>query len=357
MDYADFYRGKTVLVTGHTGFKGSWLSLWLESLGAKVVGYALDPIYQDGVFGVTNLGKRIVDVRGDVRNLEELRNAFSEHDPDVVFHLAAQPLVLESYDDPVTTFTTNVIGTTNVLECVRKSNTPITVAITSDKCYANKEHIWGYKENDELGGVDPYSASKSCAEHVVNSYTKSFFSGKDIRCASARAGNVIGGGDWSRNRIVPDVMRALLAKTPVQVRNPSSTRPWQHVLDPLNGYLLLGARLSENDRFEGPWNFGPTHDSIITVREVVERIIRMMGEGSWNDISGGNAPHETRFLSLDSSKSYFHLGWKPVLDIDTALRFVVEWYGSYNSSDAYVLCKSQIEEFMALSKKSSPHIN
>ncbi len=325
------FAGRIVLVTGNTGFKGSWLTLWLLELGATVIGFSIDEGHEHGLFSKAGLKHRLIHVAGDVRDQAQVQSVFTQHCPEYVFHLAAQPLVRESYENPLETFRTNVQGTVNLLEAVRHSPTvKSAVFITSDKCYKNKEWLWGYRESDELGGFDPYSASKGCAELAIDSYLNSFFRhpGKP-GIASVRAGNVIGGGDWGAERLVPDCIRALQRRETIKVRNPLHTRPWQHVLVPLSGYLLLAARLSENKKLSGSWNFGPDMASVISVRELVEKVIAEWREGSW--ISGvgqqqDSPKHETGFLSLDYSKAYFTLGWKPLLSVDEAIRMAVEWY-------------------------------
>ena len=356
MSFADklsIYKGKRVLVTGHTGFKGSWLSIWLRELGAEVTGYALDPYTEEDNYVKCDLTNKITDHRGDLRDLEALKHVFDVCQPEIVFHMAAQPLVLESYRDPKTTIDSNVWGTVNVLECCRASKSVKTIVnITSDKCYDNKEQLWGYKENDPMGGFDPYSASKGMVELLANSYRNSFFHpekwkehGKSL--ASVRAGNVIGGGDWAKDRIIPDCIRALLAGKAIDIRNPKAVRPWQHVLEPLSGYLLLGALLHEKPTIyaEG-WNFGPENSSVVPVGEIAEMVVNSFGEGSWQTNMDPNAPHEAKLLALDVSKAYFRLGWKPRWSVKEAISNTVAWY-TENNKDAnmYDLCKQQIEMF------------
>ncbi|NQV09512.1 CDP-glucose 4,6-dehydratase [Candidatus Woesearchaeota archaeon] len=350
-EFKNFYKNKNVLVTGHTGFKGSWLSLWLNELGANVIGLSLEPEYQNGVFVKSELKNKIYDCRGDIRNLKTLKQVFNDHKPDVVFHLAAQAIVRESYDNPIYTYEANVIGTANVLECIRElNNVKSAVMITSDKCYKNKELERGYNEDDELGGYDPYSSSKGCAELVINSYNKSYFSHSKTNIASARAGNVIGGGDWAKDRLIPDAVKALLDKKTIPIRNPTSTRPWQHVLDPLNGYLLLGKKLAEEKKFSGAWNFGPNRESILMVKEVIDKLIKYWGSGKWKSVQKENEKkYETKLLNLDCSKSKKILGWNPVLDINQSLKFSVDWYKGFNKRDVYELCKKQINDFTKIS--------
>jgi len=348
----NFYKNRKVLVTGHTGFKGAWLSIWLNELGAKVIGYAQAPKNTNDVFNATNLNKKITDLRGDIRDLQKLSFVFKKYKPEIVFHLAAQSLVRESYDSPHYTFEANVMGTVNVLECIRINEVKSGVIITSDKCYKNKEWMHGYREDDELGGSDPYSASKSCAEFVAASYTKSYFANSKINIATVRAGNVIGGGDWCKDRIVPDAVTALLKNEPIPVRNPNSIRPWQYVLEPLYGYLLLGSLLHYDSKYVGSYNFWPNPDSIKSVKEIVEQIIKLWGNGSWSVTKNkAEKKHETKLLLLDNKKSHFLLGWKPHLNIEQSLRLTVDWYKKLDMSekaDLYPICKKQIDDYMKI---------
>lgn len=356
--FGGFFTGKTVLVTGHTGFKGSWLSIWLRELGAKVVGYALDPVGPKDNFVLAGLKDRMVDVRGDVRDMAKLTSVFEIHKPDVVFHLAAQALVRPSYETPRETFEQNVMGTVNVLEGIRRLRHSVTcVVVTSDKCYRNEEWLWGYRERDPLGGHDPYSASKGCAELVTGAYISSFFNpqrsgehGKSV--ASARAGNVIGGGDWAKDRIVPDCIRALEAGKAIEVRNPRARRPWQHVLEPLSGYLWLASNLARDPQtFVGPWNFGPAPESVVSVEEVVKLVLARFQKGSWVDTSGANQPHEATLLNLDCSKAHHLLNWKPSLRIDQCVELTVDWYRAYTQKNAYDLCTEQIGRYTDEAKR------
>ncbi len=348
---SSYYKGKTVLLTGHTGFKGSWLAIWLHLMGAKVVGYGLDPKTPNDLFHITGLADKIIDVRGDITDYKQLKEAFDIYEPQIIFHLAAQPLVRASYDAPYATFKTNMLGTLNVLECIRNMEGVLSaVIITTDKCYKNKEWIWGYREQDELGGHDPYSASKACAELAVESYIKSFFWNR-TPVATARAGNVIGGGDWAEDRIIPDAIRALQANQKIIVRNPNAVRAWQHVLDPLHGYLHLAQRLHEKKEFAGAWNFGPQHESIIPVKELVELFIREWGAGEWmaQDENKSDCKTETHALRLAIDKARYLLNWKPRLGLQDAIMYTVEWYkGWIKSKDTYLLCRKQIEDFCAL---------
>src|SRR3989344_1138565 len=348
--FDDLYKDKVVLVTGHTGFKGSWLALWLKELGATVVGLSLDNGYDDGIFKQAKLAENIIHINGDVRDLQNLKAIFDLYKPEFVFHLAAQAIVRESYNDLVTTFHTNVLGTMNVLECLRFCpSVKAAVMVTSDKCYKNKEVVYGYREDDELGGSDPYSASKGSAELVIASYRHSFFSNgmRETNIASVRAGNVIGGGDWSQDRIIPDAVKALLHGHSIPVRNPHSRRPWQHVLEPVYGYLLLGSKLYQDKYYCGSWNFGPGTQSVITVQALVENIVCKWGSGSWIDASKDDETRkEAGMLNLDSSKAALFLNWKPRLDIDEALRLVVDWYKNYKKRDVQELCLEQINYFI-----------
>jgi len=343
------YKGKKVLVTGQTGFKGSWLALWLKELGADVVGYALDPKTDKDNFVVTKLSNKIKDLRADIRNKHKILKVFKEEQPEIVFHLAAQPLVLVSYDDPLETFETNIMGTANVLEAIRKSESVYAgIMITSDKCYENREMIWGYRENDPMGGHDPYSASKGSAELVINSFRKSFLASDGKAIASARAGNVVGGGDWSKYRLIPDIVRAIEADQTVELRNPQATRPWQHVLEPLGGYLLLGAKvMAEPAKYADAWNFGPYPHDVEPVETVADKMIQYFGKGEWKGLSHNNKSHEANLLTLDITKSLSKLGWKPTLNLDETIFMTVDWYKKYNrGTDMYELCRNQINEYM-----------
>jgi len=325
-------RGRSVLVTGHTGFKGSWLSLVLERLGARVFGLALPPPTTPSHFAVANVEELLAShTIGDVRDLATVERAFEHARPEFVLHLAAQPLVRASYHAPLDTLTTNVIGTANVLEVVRRAPCPV-VVVTSDKCYEDNHGARAYREDDPLGGHDPYSASKAAAELVAASYRRSF----GLRVATARAGNVIGGGDWSRDRIVVDVMEALLAGAPVRVRNPSATRPFQHVLDPIAGYLQIATALltSDDPKWASAWNLGPAEDQEISVRELVEAMIAIHGGGSWVDASEASAPHEAPRLRLDATRARTDLGWTPRWDLNEALRRTVGWYDAWHRGES-----------------------
>lgn len=347
------FKGKRVLITGHTGFKGSWLAIWLKELGATVLGYSLEPPSNPNNFEAANLSNRITHVHGDIRNFPYFEEVFSEFQPEFVFHLAAQPIVRRSYEDPQLTFETNVMGTVNMLELVRKvPSVRVLVSITTDKCYENKEWIWGYRENDRLGGHDPYSSSKACAELVSQAYIRSFFSQReDIGVATVRAGNVIGGGDWGVDRLLPDCLRSLSAGDTILIRNPKATRPWQFVLEPLYGYLLLASKLFEKPKdYMGAWNFGPGNECCISVSEMVEKTINYWGSGNWEKPSGevNQNKHEMNVLKLNSDKAYSLLRWRGVLDIDTAIEMTVKWYKNFYRSqfvDMYDFCVEQIGEY------------
>jgi CDP-glucose 4,6-dehydratase len=354
---SEFWSGKRVLVTGDTGFKGSWLCLWLNRLGADVVGYALDPPSEPNLFESIGLGTKITHTHGDIRNYECLVSVFESHRPELVFHLAAQALVRKSYGDPLETYSTNVMGTVNVLEAVRHTpSVRVVVNVTSDKCYENKEWVWGYRENDPMGGHDPYSSSKGCAELVTAAYLKSFFppgsygGEHHVVVASARAGNVIGGGDWGTDRLVPDCIRSWSHDKEIIIRNPHATRPWQHVLEPLSGYLLLGSRLwDDGPRFAGPWNFGPSEDDVWPVEGVVKEIIHILGSGIYRVVSDGRH-HEAHRLKLDCSKARIQLGWHPRSNVQEALIWSAEWYkmfyGNASQSEMLDFTSRQICQFM-----------
>ncbi len=342
----DIYKDKKILVTGHTGFKGAWLSIWLHEIGAKVIGFSLEQYDNDYIFESSDLKNLIVDERGDICNIDRLKKIFAEHKPDIVFHLAAQSLVRRSYKSPLETINVNVMGTANILECIRESTSvKAGIMVTTDKCYKNKESRSGYMETDELGGYDLYSISKVCDELIIESYRNLFFSSKLI--ASARAGNVIGGGDFAEDRIVPDCIRALKKNKSIQIRNPYSVRPWQHVLDVVNGYLLLGKRLLEGDKnFSQAWNFAPNLESVVTVKDIVNLVIEQWGTGRWVESKSKEGMVETKILTLNANKAKKLLGWNPKLDIKEAVKKTVEWYKKSQNSNSYELCAKQIREHM-----------
>lgn len=346
------YKGKNVLITGDTGFKGSWLTIWLLKLGARVTGFGLPPKNFEDNFTVSGLHSRIKHINGNIRDFAMISDAIQEFRPDFVFHLAAQALVLDSYKDPLQTFTTNVIGTLNVLEAIRKnSGVKAAVMITSDKCYENREWLHGYRESDPLGGRDPYSASKGAAEIVISSYIHSFFHENNAPAvASVRAGNVIGGGDWAENRIIPDCIRSLKQNRPIEIRNPHSVRPWQHVLEPLYGYLLLGSALSGPDgkTFCGPWNFGPHPCNTVTVEALVQEIIRKWGGGSYHINESEQKYKESNMLALDITKAIHLLKWYPALSLKKSVQFTIDEYQIEGLSEDAVFQEraAHIDEYM-----------
>ena len=348
-----FWHGKKVFLTGHTGFKGGWLSLWLRALGAKVTGYSLPAPTQPSFFEVARVAGGMNTITGDVRDLATLTAAVQQAEPEVVIHMAAQSLVRPSYDDPAATYSTNVMGTVNVLEAARSvTGLQAVIVVTSDKCYESSEGQRFHRENDRLGGHDPYSNSKACAELVTAAYRDSFFGGKPgaAAIASARAGNVIGGGDWAADRLIPDAIRAFCSGQPVRLRYPRATRPWQHLLDPLQGYLLLAERLCSNvSGCTEPWNFGPASNNVTTVAEVVETLAGKWGGGaSWELDTAGN-PHETRYLGVDAGKAQARLGWKPRLDLEHAIEWTVEWYCAWrDGADMRRVSESQLERYRGL---------
>lgn len=364
--FGNTFAGLSVLVTGHTGFKGSWLSIWLNELGANVIGYSLEPPTTPSNFQLSHLAQRITDVRADVRALPTLRQTIEKHRPQVLFHLAAQPIVLESYKEPRETFDVNVGGTVNVLEAIRTTQSVrALVCITSDKCYENQEWIWGYRESDALGGHDPYSTSKAMAELAVASYRRSFFPNDrfkehGVAIASARAGNVIGGGDWALYRLVPDCIRALLAEEQINLRNPHHVRPWQHTFEPLCGYLWLAAKLLQEDgnSFAEAWNFGPLQFQDIATEKVVKKVIQLWGGGSYS--TGTAQPEvETELLKLNWDKAANRLHWRPVYTAEEALATTIKWYKLYQTQltgsqpvNMYSVCVDQIREYTERARQS-----
>tara|TARA_B110000008_G_C16938418_1_gene551503 strand:+ start:553 stop:1641 length:1089 start_codon:yes stop_codon:yes gene_type:complete len=354
-----FWINKKVFITGHTGFKGSWLTLWLQHIGAEVTGYALPPPTQPSLFKVAQVEQGMTSIIGDIRDGVLLTNAIQKAEPDIVIHLAAQPLVRQSYVDPVMTYSTNILGTVQLLESVRQTpSVRAVVNVTTDKCYENKEWVWGYRENEPMGGLDPYSSSKGCSELVTASYRSSFFNTvrdgeHQVALATARAGNVVGGGDWANDRLIPDVLRAINSGQSVKIRNPNATRPWQHVLDPLNGYLVLAEKLyTEGQAFAEAFNFGPAQEDVKSVQWVVEQIIKSWGEGATWHLDKGTHPHEAHYLKLDCSKARLMLGWHPHWNLTQALQAIVAWHkvhsdSAYQSSSKAMrtLCLQQIKEY------------
>lgn len=352
--FKNIYKNKKVLVTGHTGFKGSWLSIWLTELGAQVIGYSLEPPGIPNNFDSCLLSNHVTHLHGDVRDFTKLKEIFDYYQPDIVFHLAAQALVRPSYAEPKQTFDINSGGTVNVLEAVRSTTgVKVLVNITSDKCYENRELTRGYSENDAMGGIDPYSASKGCAEIIFNSYLRSFFNAssggkRQIGAASCRAGNAIGGGDWGQDRLIPDCIRALSTGRAIEIRNPHSIRPWQHVLELLSGYLWIGAQLFDNPtKYNGGWNFGPEETESLTVADMVNQLILAWGTGAWLDMSDPAAVYEASTLRLSCEKAMTSLGWHNVLSINQAIDLTAEWYKQFYTSpeqaNIYNLCVKQIK--------------
>ena len=349
-DLFSVLKGKRVLLTGDTGFKGSWLSLWLTQLGADVVGFAQPPKRDNDHFNLLGLQKITHHVDGDIRDLSALKRVFDEYEPEFLFHLAAQSLVRYSYQEPKLTFDTNIGGSINILECIRSTSSLRSVIyVTSDKCYLNKEWEWGYRENDELGGHDPYSASKAAAELIFSSYRDSFFSRRgELGVASVRAGNVIGGGDWSADRIVPDSIKALQQQQPILLRNPDSTRPWQHVLEPLSGYVALACKLhADAKRFSGSWNFGPRPESIRTVQNLAREIVSCWGVGEVKLAEEHELPHEARLLQLNCDKAIQSLRWTPRWDFERTVAMTVQWYRAITDGiSASEITRKQIDHYM-----------
>ena len=325
----DFFEGKNVLITGHTGFIGSWLTKVLSVNGSRILGYSLNPPTVPNMYDAIQLSKDVTDLRKDVRDHESLKKAIHEFEPEIVFHLAAQPIVLESYDNPVETFDTNVMGTVGLLEILRRvGSVKIIVVMTSDKVYRNNECVYPFREIDPLGGKDPYSASKSCQDIIVNSFRESYFDSMGVSISSIRAGNVIGGGDWGANRIVPDVVRGLTEGNIIRIRNPDSVRPWQYVLEPISGMLLLTQRMWDDIKFSGEWNFGPSNQREITVKELLDNFLKNWGGGRYT-IAKDNEAREANYLQLDISKAKNVLGWFPKYDFEESIEKTVEWYKEY----------------------------
>ncbi len=354
--FNNVYNGKTILVTGHTGFKGSWLSIWLNMMGAKVVGYSLDPYSERGNFEACHLHDRLLaDIRGDTRDYEKLNQTIKQYRPEIIFHLAAQALVRKAYAHPKETYETNLMGSLNIMEAVRENDCVKTVVmITSDKCYENVEQIWGYKETDRMGGYDPYSSSKGCTELMISSYRNSYFNPQDYAkhgkaVASVRAGNVIGGGDWSADRLIPDCIRFIEAGKDIEIRNPIATRPWEHVLEPLSGYLRVGEKLIEDPvKYATSFNFGPHISANKTVWEVVSRLVGYYGKGRVVDVSNPADLHENTLLNLDVTKAYVMLGWEARWNLQEAIEKTVDWYKeALQTYDMYDFCVRQIKTHQA----------
>ncbi|QLY79124.1 CDP-glucose 4,6-dehydratase [Clostridium intestinale] len=350
------YNGKKVFITGNTGFKGTWLSIWLKSLGAEVMGYSLKTNTYPSMFDSINSIENINTIYGDIRNYEFLYKSINDFQPDIIFHLAAQPLVRYSYNKPLETYEVNVIGTANVLEAARfVESVKSVVIITTDKCYENKEWVYGYRENDPMGGYDPYSSSKGCAELVTSAYRNSFYNNSSIGLASARAGNVIGGGDWAEDRLIPDFVKATISEKDILIRNPKATRPWQHVLEPLSGYLWLGASMMEDkEKFNSGWNFGPRDSDVRTVKEILELSIEAWGKGKYV-IDCKEQPHEANLLKLDISKAGAILGWQPVYPVEIAINQTIEWYRNFydKNEDILEFTIKQIENYIENARKQN----
>jgi len=349
--FSGIYNNKTVLVTGHTGFKGSWLVYWLKEMGANVIGYALEAPTKPNHIELLNLD--IVSVIGDIRDLDKLNQTFKKYKPDIVFHLAAQPLVRLSYENPIETYETNVIGTLKVFEACKTAKVKAIVNITSDKAYDNKEWVWGYRENDPMGGYDPYSSSKGCAEILTNSYRNSYFNVEEYKkshntlLASCRAGNVIGGGDWAEDRLMTDIMLSVSKDKKVRIRNPHATRPWQHVLEPLSGYLHIGQKLlEERVEFGEAWNFGPSDEGSISVEEVVKNVKKHWDAIDYEIIRDSNQLHEANLLKLDCSKAHILLNWENVWDSDTTFEKTVKWYKSYYKADKILFTYNDLVDYV-----------
>jgi CDP-glucose 4,6-dehydratase len=353
--FENTYKGKKIFLTGHTGFKGSWLLLWLTNLGAEVKGYALEPVEEKQLYNLINGNKLCNSIIADIRNKEKLSEEINAFQPDFIFHLAAQPLVLRSYEEPLYTFETNVIGTANILDAVRNLNKRcIVIIITTDKVYENIEQHYAYKEDDKLGGYDPYSASKAAAEIVVSSYRNSFFNPENFlehqkAIATVRAGNVIGGGDWAINRIIPDIIKGIENDQTIIVRNPNAVRPWQHVLEPLSGYLLLGKRLYDDPAaFSIAWNIGPLTNDVLTVKEVAEKALEVFGKGRYSTPQQLKQPHEAKLLQLDIKNAIEKLNWKPKLNSADAIAWTMKWYKEATPQNAAQLTLQQINQYYQL---------
>jgi CDP-glucose 4,6-dehydratase len=353
--FNNFYKGKRVLVTGHTGFKGSWLSIWLNELGAEVVGVSLDPYSERDNFVLSGIGSKIqADVRADIRDGERIKQIFAEYQPEIVFHLAAQPLVRLSYDIPVETYEVNVMGTIHVMEAIRATKSvKVGVMITTDKCYDNCETLEGYVETDPFGGYDPYSSSKGACEIAIQSWRRSFFNPADygkkhtVSIASVRAGNVIGGGDWALDRIIPDCIRALEEGRVIDIRSPKAVRPWEHVLEPLSGYMMLAQKMwNEPTEWCEGWNFGPESEGVATVWDVATEAIKNYGCGELKDSSNPEAVHEANLLMLNINKAKTRLGWHPRMNMVQCMELVIDWYKRYKHEDVYALCVEEINKFI-----------
>lgn len=352
---SDFWRDKKVFLTGHTGFKGSWLSLWLHSLGAKVYGYALKPPTSINLFTEANIHTFIEsNTIADIRDMTQLEKSIKNAQPDIVIHMAAQPLVRQSYIDPVETYSTNVMGTVSLMEAVRNnSSVKVILNVTTDKCYENRERILPYHESEAMGGYDPYSSSKGCSELITSAYRRSFFAESNVAVATARAGNVIGGGDWAVDRLIPDILRSISEDHPVMIRNPNAIRPWQHVLEPLNGYLQLTQKLyQEGIKYAEGWNFGPNISDAQSVKWIVEELIQQWGDGARWQFDDKKNPHESNYLNLDSTKAQVQLDWHPKWTLNQALKSIVSWHKAHQCGDnMQEFSLEQIADFQGNKKK------
>ncbi|KIS45407.1 CDP-glucose 4,6-dehydratase [Kosakonia radicincitans] len=356
---ASFWKGKRVFITGHTGFKGSWLTLWLQSMGAVLKGYSLNPPTEPSLYESAAVDDLIDSTIGDIRNFDQLHAAINDFRPEIVFHMAAQPLVRLSYDEPIETYSTNVMGTVHLLEAVKRvGGVKAIVNITSDKCYENREWVWGYREHEAMGGYDPYSNSKGCAELVASAYRNSFFNEKDyakhgVALASVRAGNVIGGGDWAKDRLIPDILRSFENNQTVIIRNPHAIRPWQHVLEPLSGYITIAQRLyEEGPAFAEGWNFGPREDDAMPVQFIVETMVKIWGDDAAWLLDGNEHPHEAHYLKLDCSKARMRLGWQPRWNLVETLERIVKWHKAWIAGeDMLARSRNEISEYMNTSLK------
>ncbi|MEZ2576027.1 CDP-glucose 4,6-dehydratase [Buttiauxella ferragutiae] len=356
----NFWQGKRVFITGHTGFKGSWLSLWLAEMGAELKGYSLQAPTEPSLFEMAKIGEVMESEIGDIRDFEQLRNSMQAFKPEIVFHMAAQPLVRLSYDEPIETYSTNVMGTVHLLEAVKQTGgVKAVVNITSDKCYENREWVWGYREHEAMGGYDPYSNSKGCAELVAAAYRSSFFNPTQyakhgVALASVRAGNVIGGGDWALDRLIPDILRSCENHQPVVIRNPHSIRPWQHVLEPLSGYILIAQHLyNDGVEFAEGWNFGPREDDAQPVEFIVDTVVKLWGEDASWQLDGNDHPHEAHYLKLDCSKARMRLGWQPRWGLVETLGRIVEWHKAWRNGEDMLACtKREIHDYMTTSSLS-----
>ncbi|SRR5437867_1881161 len=352
-----FWKNKKVLITGHTGFKGSWLSLWLQGMEADVLGYALPPPTQPSLFELANVASGMNSITGDIRDFGHLKAVVAEHKPEIIIHMAAQSVVRYSYDNPIETYSTNVLGTVNLLEAVRQLGGPcVVVNVTSDKCYENREWVWGYRENEPMGGHEPYSNSKACAELVTSAFRDSYFRAKDfdvhrVAVASVRAGNAIGGGDWTKDQLIPDIMKAFMERRPVLIRMPHAIRPWQFVMEPLSGYLSLAEQCwTQGAKFAESWNFGPADEDAKPVSWIIENLAKLWGDGARWEVDTAPQPHEAHYLKLDPSKAKSLLAWSPKLTLSQTLEWVVEWYRAYQQQrDVRRVTKAQISRYEGLS--------